>query len=236
MNPKNNHALEQLGDPQFQQIAAHLQLVSLSPGEVLFGPGDRIDCAWFPVNGLIAVAHALEDGLSMDMALIGNDSMIGLRGLFQPICPYRIHVAHAGLAYRIPLALLRQHAGAGHWLPTLYMQASDQILAQIASEAACSRFHSVTQRVARWLLSRSERLGQPTLEATHLGMAESLGIRREAVTLALLKLPGIGHSRNRITLHDRSALESAACACHRSLGETLSGQRRLPFHARPVGS
>lgn len=236
MNPKNNHALAQLGDAQYQQMARHLQLVCLSPGEVLFGPGDRIDCAWFPVSGLIAVAHELEEGLSMDMALIGSDSVIGLRGLFQPICPYRVHVAHAGLAYRIPLTLLQQEAGAAQWLQTLYMQASDQILAQIASEAACARFHSVTQRVARWLLSRSERLDQPALEATHLGMAESLGVRREAVTLALLKLPGIGHSRSRITLHDRSALERAACACHRSLGETLSGQRRLPFHARPVGS
>ena len=228
--------LEQLGDAPFQQIALHLQLVSLSPGEVLFGPGDRIDCAWFPVTALIAVAHELEDGQSIDMALIGNDSVIGLRGLFQPVCPYRVHVAHAGLAYRIPLVLLRQHVGAAHWLQTLYMQASDQILAQIASEAACARFHSVSQRVSRWLLSRSERLGQPSLEATHQGMAESLGVRREAVTLALIRLPGIGHSRNRIVIHERSALERVACACHRSLGETLSGQRRLPFHERPLGS
>lgn len=231
MNPQKNHALEHLGQAQFQQIALYLQLVSLSPGQVLFDPGDRIHSAYFPVNALIAVALELEDGQTMDMALIGNDSVIGLRGLFQPVCPYRVHVAHAGLAYKIPLNLLRQQAGTGHWLQTMYMQACDQILAQIASEAACARFHCVSQRVARWLLSRSERLGQPALEATHQEMAESLGVRREAVTLALLKLPGIGHSRNRITIHERSALESAACACHRSLGETLSGQRRLPFHA-----
>ena len=229
MNPRHNLALGQLGQTQIQHIHRHLQLVSLSPGQVLFGPGDRIDCAWFPVNALVAVAHELEEGLSMDMALIGRDSVIGLRGLVQPICPYRVHVAHAGLAYRAPLALLRQDGQAGQWLMNLYMQASDQILAQIATEAACARFHSVTQRVARWLLSRSERLGQPFLEATHQGMAESLGVRREAVTLPLLRLPGIGQSRSCIDILERVALEDAACACHRSLAQMLSGpaQRRL---------
>ena len=235
MNPNNNDALAQLGQTQFQSITRHLQLASLSQGEVLLAPGDRIECAWFPVNGLIAVAHELEEGLSMDMALIGRDSVIGLRGLVQPICPYRVHVAHAGLAYKAPLALLQQDGEAGQWLMHLYMQASDQILAQIASEAACARFHCAMQRVARWLLNRSERLDQPALEATHQGMAESLGVRREAVTLALLKLPGIEHSRSWIEIVNRGALESAACACHRSLRQRVAGQRRGALHEHPVG-
>ena len=87
MNPRHNLALGQLGQTQIQHIHRHLQLVSLSPGQVLFGPGDRIDCAWFPVNALVAVAHELEEGLSMDMALIGRDSVIGLRGLASPFAP-----------------------------------------------------------------------------------------------------------------------------------------------------
>jgi CRP-like cAMP-binding protein len=233
MNARHNKALDQLSDAQFRDIGPCLQLVSLLQGQVLFGPGDRIDSAFFPVNALIAVANELEEGVSLDMALVGADSVIGLRGLFQPVCAYRVHVAQTGLAYKVPLALLRRHFQVSLWLQNLYMQASDKILGQIASEASCARFHDVTQRVARWLISRSEYTARPCLETTHLVIAESLGVRREAVTHALLKLPGIEHSRSHIDIVDRGALQASACACHRRLRETLSGQLQLPFHDLP---
>ena len=139
-------------------------------------------------------------------------------------------MAHSGLAYKIAMAKVRPHFdAAGGWVNKMYVQANFHILGQIAAETTCAHFHMVPQRLAKWLLYRTERVDQTYLEVTHQYISESLGVRREAVTTALSKLPGLTVHRNRIEVVDRSALEKEACDCYRSINETMSGQKTLRF-------
>ena len=55
-------------------------------------------------------------------------------GLYDAICPYRVHVVHSGLAYRVSLLDLMPLAQAGTWVHSMYLQVSHQILGQIAAE------------------------------------------------------------------------------------------------------
>ena len=229
MNPKNNQRLEQLQPQHYQQIHRHLQLVSMVSGEDIFRPGDRIKQVFFPITALLAIANEMRDGVSLDMALVGSEGAIGLLGLYDAICPYRVHVVHSGLAYRVSIQDLMPLAQAGTWVHSMYLQVSHQILGQIAAEATCAHFHGTPLRVARCLLTRIERTGQPFVEVTHQNLADALGVRREAVTHALLKLPGIAHHRHRIEVHDLAALAAASCDCRRALDESLTGQLALPF-------
>lgn len=232
MIPKRNHLLEQLMDAEYQLLHQDLQLVSLDVGQVLFFPGGVIDTVYFPVNALIAIANEISNGLSMDMALIGSEGAAGLRGLFEPVCPYRVHVAYSGFAYKIALPYLRRILDSDAWLHKMYIQANHQIFGQIAAETMCAHFHGVPARVARWLLLRTRHVGQTYLDATHQCLADSLGVRREAVTIALGKLPGISGNRNRIDITDRSKLEDATCDCFHRHDDNLSGQLTLPFRKR----
>lgn len=234
MNPKNNQLLEQLPQNLYPLIHPLLQLVSLETGELIFGPGDRIEQVFFPVNALIAIANELREGVSIDMALVGAEGAVGLRGLYFATSPYRVHVAHSGLAYRVPLHVLRSLMPSGAWLHHMYLQSSHQILSQIAVELACAHFHPLLARVARWLLTRIERTGECCIEATHQSLADALGVRREAITHALLRLPSIVQGRHRIGIQDLPALTQQSCDCQRSLRETLTGQLALPLE-RPVG-
>lgn len=229
MNPKSNQLLEQLSQVHYQVLQPHLQLVSLEEGEQIYGPGDRIEQAFFPVNALLAMANELRQGVSIDMALVGSEAAEGLRGLYYSTSPYRIRVAHSGLVYRAPLQSLRSLGQTCAWLHHLYLQASQQILGQIATEVACAHFHCISARVARWLLTRLDRTGQPWIEATHQTLADALGVRREAITHALIKLPGIAHGRNRIDIQDVAALAQQSCDCQRTLQENLTGQLTLPL-------
>ena len=231
MNPKNNQLLDQLPQALYQLMHPLLQLVSLEEGELLFGPGERIEQAIFPVNALIAIANELREGVCIDMALVGAEGAVGLRGLYFGISPYRVHVAHSGLAYRVALHALQPLMLPGAWVHHLYLQASHQILGQIAAELACAHFHPLLARVARWLLTRSERTGQRCIAATHQSLADALGVRREAITHALLRLPGIVQGRQRIEIEDLPTLARQSCDCGRSLQETLTGQLALPLEA-----
>jgi len=220
VNPRSNQQLAQLNEAEYQSIHQDLHLVSLQAGQNLFTPGGLIDQVYFPANALISIANQMPDGLSMDMAVIGSAGSVGLRGLFDNICPYRVYVAHSGLAYRIGLSKLRPFLDVGGcWVHRMYVQANHRILGQIATETTCAHFHCVTQRLARWLLLRTKLADQPGLEATHQSIADSLGVRREAVTNALMRLPGISACRSRVEVQDRSLLEQEACDCDRKITE-----------------
>ncbi|NBO00518.1 MAG: Crp/Fnr family transcriptional regulator, partial [Betaproteobacteria bacterium] len=59
--------------------------------------------------------------------------------------------------------------------------------------------------------------------------ASSLGVRREAVSLALPKMGGCSIRRGHLEITDRSLLEKEACECYFQLKVTHRDQRKLPF-------
>jgi len=234
MNPKCNHLLDQIQDAEYQSICRSLRLVSLKEGDQLFYPGGLIEHAYFPVNVLISISNEVKDGLSIDIALVGEEGVLGLRGLFFNTSPYRVYACTSGLAYVVHLSELKHLCQSGLWLHRMYIQASQQILEQIATETSCAHFHSIQQRLARWLLTRSQRLDSNLIEATHQSIANSLGVRREAITNALLRLSGIDHFRGQIEIRDYFALEEAACDCYRPHTESTTFQKTLLFQSQEI--
>lgn len=219
MNPKSNHLISQLNDSEYELLNRGLRLVSLEKGDQLFYPGGLIEQAYFPVTALISVAIESKEGVSIDMALVGQEGVIGLRGLHFNICPYSVSAVSSGLAYAIHLHELVHLSQSEAWLNRMYIQANQQILKQIADETACIHLHTIPQRVARWLLTRGHQSNFRLVEATHQSIADSLGVRREAVTLALQKMSGIQLYRGQVEIQDQLSLEHEACDCFRHNAE-----------------
>jgi CRP-like cAMP-binding protein len=88
----------------------------------------------------------------------------------------------------------------------------------VAQSVACNRLHSLEARCARWLLDAHDRVEGDQLLLTQESLSYRLGVHRPAVTLAagsLHKAGFIAYSRGKITITNRSGLESAACCCYR---------------------
>ena len=223
LNPRCNTLLDQLTDAQSQRVFQSLRLVSLTEGQQLYAPGELIDQVYFPVTALMAIAKVMKDGQVMDVATVGREGAIGFRGLVSR-CPNAVFVTMAGLAYQISLQQLQriqdQSPGSGAWLNCMSAEAIRNVFDRMEVEVGCAHFHSTRERVARWLLVRYAQAHSLCIEATHQKIADSLGVRRESVTHALLQLRGIQYIRNRIEIHDPAALESQACECHRDLRES----------------
>lgn len=227
-NPRNNDLLVQLPDSVYQRLLPELQLISLVAGDELHGPGDPIHKVYFPITALISLSKELSDGLSMDVALIGSESMAGLRGLVGASM-HRVHVSATGLAYQMDIHVLRRELEAGSGVGSMCLRAAHQITQMLSAEATCSRFHTCDQRLAKWILMRHDRSCTPCVQATHQSVASSLGVRREAVTHALTRLQGLKYLRGKIEVVDRAPLEKSSCECYFSIRELMINQLSLPF-------
>ncbi len=121
---------------------------------------------------------------------------------------------------RRPVERLPQHPVEAHLarvevqhLLFLYTQA---LLTQMAQMAVCNRHHTIDQQLARWLLLSADRLRNHEVAMTLELIANMLGLRREGVTNAAMKLQRMGviqYNRGHNRVVDRPRLEELTCEC-----------------------
>ncbi len=87
----------------------------------------------------------------------------------------------------------------------------------MSQTAVCNRHHSLDQQLCRWLLLSLDRLDGDELVMTQELIANMLGVRREGVTEAALRLQAAGlirYARGRISVLDRPVLVARSCECY----------------------
>lgn len=214
MNPRLNELLRQLPDSDYQRLAPHLCLISLNAGTELYALGDPIKQIYFPVSTAVAAATLTPTGQSIDTAIVAADGMVGLRGIAEGDSAYRFHVIATGLAYSVDSSYLMNQLATGRAVYRMCFQAGLRILHKMSMELACTNFHSLSQRIAKWLLIRHDYDRTAPIRATHQSIADSLGVRRESITNTLYKMRGLSFSRCAIEVEDRTLLENASCECY----------------------
>jgi CRP-like cAMP-binding protein len=185
---------------------------------VLYESGSVLHHVYFPTDSIISLLYVLEDGASAEIAVVGNEGIIGV-ALFMggETTPSRAVVQSAGSAYRLKGQLLKQEFNRSGAMQHLLLRYTQALLTQMAQTAVCNRHHSVDQQLCRWLLLSLDRLASNELSMTQELIANMLGVRREGVTEAAGKLQSAGlitYSRGRITVVDRSGLEARVCECY----------------------
>lgn len=223
----DNRLLASLPKHEYERLSPHLELVRLTPGKILYNAGDAVRHAYFPKGGMICLLSTTESGRTIEIAMISNEGIAGIPIILRcEAAPYQVMVQLAGNALRIRAGALRAEFDRGGHLQHLLLQYTHTLLMQIAQSAACNRFHTVEERLCRWLLVSRDRVQTDTIRLTQEFLSQMLGTPRSSVTtvaVALQREGLIAYRRGRITILDRSAMESASCECYRRSRE---GTRR----------
>jgi CRP-like cAMP-binding protein len=216
--PPHNHLLAQLTLEERNRLFPHLQLINMPLGKVLYESGDRLRHVYFPVDCIVSLLYVTLDGASTEISVVGNDGLIGI-SLFMggETTPSRAIVQSAGYAYQLDAYRLKEEFNRNGQLQVLLLRYTQALITQMSQTAVCNRHHSVDQQLCRWLLLSLDRLPSNQLNMTQELIANMLGVGREGVTAATLKLQELGvinFQVGRITVLDRPQLEKLSCECY----------------------
>lgn len=228
-----------------ERLSPSLELVSLAAGKLLHGAGHGFESIYFPTQTVISLQYAMKNGDTSEVGCIGYESACGVLMLMGgETAPYRAVVRHPGYAFRIRANALQREFDLGGPFKVLMMRCAQSLLCQAAQTALCNRHHRVEQQLCRWLLMSLDRLPGSEILVTHELIAGALGVRRESITQAILRLKTHGcitSGRSSITALDRASLEARSCECYSAVkreGDRLAPDRRVAHshEGRPVRS
>ena len=218
--PVVNQLLEALPSSDRRRVLAECETVELVFADVLYTPRDRLSHVYFPIQSFISLIMPIDRSASLEVGLIGDEGMFGIPlVLGVDVSPVRAVVQGAGSALRMEAPAFCRELGRS---PELQREVDRYVfvhLSQLAQTAACTRFHVVEARLARWLLMTQDRAHADNFHVTQEFLALMLGVRRVGVTKAASSLQRrrlIHYSRGDITVLDRRGLKAASCGCYKA--------------------
>lgn len=216
---RDNQLLAALPMADWLRWLPMLETVDMPLGRELCAPGIPATHVYFPTTAVVSLLYLTRDGASSEVAVIGNDGLVGYSLLMGGNATLsQAVVQSAGVGYRLPAHVVKtemEHPGPAMAVMLRYAQA---LIAQVAQTAACNRHHGIDQQLARRLLMALDRGAHSAeVQMTQELASSLLGVRREGVTAAALKLQQAGvisYRRGRITVLDRPRLEQRSCECY----------------------
>ena len=204
--------------PAAARRACQKTLVTLPVGTELVGQGQRITHAFFPTTAVCSMVVELATGDKAETATIGSDGFVGVSlVLGDPVAYSRGVVQVPGAGYRVSarqvLDLCKQHED---FRRALFGYSAFK-LHLAARSVACNSFHSVRQRLARWLLFAHDRAATNEFRLTHEMLSAMLAATRPRVSQAAAKLKAEGlidYRRGMVRILQRTRLEAASCECY----------------------
>lgn len=217
-DPRSNALLSALPPDAWARISGALECVDMSFGDVVCEPGARLRHLYFPTTAIISMLQVMENGESAEIAMVGNEGVVGvalLMGAHSTVS--RVVVQTTGQAYRIKAQALLDEFERASEVRGLLLRYTLALMTQMTQTAACYRHHSLHQQLCRWLLLLLDRTGGTELVVTQELISTLLGVRRESVNEAALRIQTEGfirYSRGRIAVLNRPGLEKCACECY----------------------
>lgn len=217
--PTQNRILGALPAADYARLLPELEHIPMPLGWTISESGDHVNFLYFPTTGIVSLIYDLEDGSSSEVALVGNEGMVGI-SIFMggESMPGSMKVQSEGNAYRLSRKIMKREFAMNGKLQHLALLYTQALICQTSQTAVCNQHHTLEQQLCRWLLMNLDRISANEINMTHELIANMLGVRREGVTEAARKLQFLNiihYNRGHINILDRAKLEGQCCECYK---------------------
>ncbi|AVH70739.1 Crp/Fnr family transcriptional regulator [Nostoc sp. 'Lobaria pulmonaria (5183) cyanobiont'] len=217
--PQVNRLLAALPTSDYQRLVPHLKLVSLSTRQVIYESGEPIAHVYFPQHGVVSLVANMKNGSMMEVGIVSSEGMVGIPIILGGnTTTTKAFVQVSGAAMRMDTDVLKTELNQGGAIQNLLLRYVQAVYTELAQGCACNRFHTIEERLARWLLTVSDRLQSEDFPLTQEFIAQMLGVRRSGVTVAantLSQTRMIRYQRGHISILKREDLSATSCECYR---------------------
>jgi CRP-like cAMP-binding protein len=223
-----NRLLLALPSRHLKRLMPELEPVRCRHGQILIDADSSLDHVFFPDSGVVSVVAVYTDGSIIEMATIGREGCTGLQAVFgAKTSSVQLLVQIPGSAARMSRVAFARAMGSMPSFRNLMYAYVHAFLEQVMVSVACNGAHSLTQRLARWLLMMRDRSDGDALPITQNLLAEMLGVQRPTISNAARELERAGviaRGRGQVTIRDRQRLTKASCECYQLV------RTRVAFH------
>lgn len=194
-----------------------LELIALKAGEELFTPGAGIARVYFPTTCVCSILLGLNSGQRAEAGTVGSEGFVGI-----PVAlgisptdyaivqvPGKAHVLAASVLKDLLEANARARGAILRYIGYAYHVAEQT--------TACNSYHTVGQRLARWLLICHDRAHADSFPMTQELLSHMVAATRPRVSEAAARLRSQGvldYRHGEIHIKNRASLEAKACECY----------------------
>jgi CRP-like cAMP-binding protein len=214
-DPSEKLILAALNPGELRQLLSHAKPVILNDKEVIYEQESRVAAIYFPLTGAVSMLTRMGDGNAVEAAVVGKQGFVGFPALFDAQTSFAEALVQVpGHAFKLSTAAFRDNAGP--LLNKLLLRYAQFFFKEVFVSNGCNRFHTVGQRISRWLLAHRVRTYKNVFPFTHEFLAYLLGVQRSTVTETtgeLQKQGLIRYGYGEMTIVDQAGLEAASCEC-----------------------
>jgi CRP-like cAMP-binding protein len=223
---RRNRLLAALPATEYERLIPHLKLVSLPLNQIIYEAEEPITQVYFPHKSVISIVSTMENGSTVEVGLVSNEGMVGIPVILGGNSTTTTAIVQIpDSAMRMNADVLKTMFDQGGPLQTLLLRYIQARFTDIAQGCACNRLHTLDERLARWLLTVSDRLQSDDFPLTQEFISQMLGVRRSGVTVAANSLSRAGlisYHRGQINILNREALEATSCECYQVIRDEFA--------------
>jgi len=214
-----NRLLACLPEAEWARLKPLICQLELPTGESLHVAGLPIRYVYFPLSGMVVLHGIVENGSSSVLSLVGREGFVGVSSFMGgQTTTSHATVLTPGSFLRMSSADFLIEFERSAPLMHLLLRYTQALITQMAQTSVCNRHHTVENAFSRILMHCLDRSVGNELKLTHEHVANLLGVRREGVSEAAMRLQRrglISYSRGHIRVLDRAGLELSTCECYK---------------------
>jgi CRP-like cAMP-binding protein len=221
---EKNRFLGSIAPPTRTLFEARMTVHGGGIGDVLQQPNAPIEAVWFPLSGFVSTLRPLDGDALVEVDAAGAEGFLGTELVLGTLrTPDAWIVQSPGRFARLePQVFLDalERDGAFREAARRYTAATQAIRGQWV---ACNARHTIEQRLAKWLLTTRDRVGEE-VQITQDIVAMLLGVRRASVVTVLGRFVDTGlvaHGYARVRVLDAARLAAVSCSCYARAAELL---------------